>query len=328
MSLANTYAIGIHQPYLILQTALEAALGDLRANPWLLDYCFKSLPYDTLTNQKFGDEQVKLAKKWFLKTDIPVVPNIRVDSNVKLPCISISTGASNESAATLGDVHYDPQEDNDDYSLVLYGPFNPVNYNATTGLVTFPSDITSVLVLGVGQQIVTKTGQTIDIIDVIDSTSVTITPDVVNEINGSTIRGKKPSKITTLESVEFTESYSIGCHAPSEVTYIYWLHSIVLFCLLRYKQLLLESRCFERTQLKNSEVRKEFDENNSEFIFSRYITLTGIVRNVWPKAIYDKITSTLFQETVNGDDTVITDDDVTTPEELNIMLDNDMLGSG
>jgi len=307
MSINDTSAIGIHQAYLILQSAIEAAIADLRANPWLLDYCFKSLPYDTLTSDKFGEKQLKLAKEWFLKSTITVVPNIRADANVKVPCVSISAGTSVESNATLGDVHYDPQEDNADYWPSLYGPFSPVSYDATTGIIVFPSDISDVLVLAIGQQIVTKIGQTIDIIEVIDSTSAKIAPEISFEINKSTIRGKKPTKITTLESVEFQEMYSIGCHAPSEVSYIYWLHSIIEFCLLRYKQVLLEERGFERTQIKNSEVRKEWDENSSEFIYSRYISITGIVRNVWPKAIFDKINTVLFQPVIDGTDSVLTD---------------------
>ena len=67
-----------------------------------------------------------------------------------------------------------------------------------------------------------------------------------------------------------------------------YLHSILVFALLRYKQSLLEARGFERTSLSSSDLRRD-DETLPEVLYSRYVTLTGYVRQAWPKSTNPRI---------------------------------------
>lgn len=59
----TTEALGIHQSDVIIRTAIVAALADLRANPWLLDYVFASLPKDEMTMKDYGEKSVEKAKE-------------------------------------------------------------------------------------------------------------------------------------------------------------------------------------------------------------------------------------------------------------------------
>lgn len=96
-------AQGIFQSDIVLRTALVAGLADLRENPALLDYVFASLPKDALTYKVYGEEQVKMAKDWFLSQEIPVFMNTRIDES-KVPCVTIAVQSSSESAQ-IGRAH-------------------------------------------------------------------------------------------------------------------------------------------------------------------------------------------------------------------------------
>lgn len=135
-------ATGIAQTDIIVRTAIIAGLADLRANPDLLDYVFASLPRDALTYRQYGEEQVSLAKEWFLSQEIPVFMNTRMDDS-KLPCITIAMTGSSETEETLGDVSYQPAEEAIQQPTLVYsGPFTPLSYDAVTGYLRLPSDFT------------------------------------------------------------------------------------------------------------------------------------------------------------------------------------------
>ena len=108
----TTEALGVHQSDVIIRTAIVAAIADLRANPWLLDYVFASLPRDDRTMKDYGEKEVQRAKEWFMKTNVPVFMVPRMDE-AKVPCITIKLLDSSEAEVTLGDVHYQEKEDND-----------------------------------------------------------------------------------------------------------------------------------------------------------------------------------------------------------------------
>jgi hypothetical protein len=52
---------------------------------------------------------------------------------------------------------------------------------------------------------------------------------------------------------------------------------------LRYKQVFLEARGFERSVFQSTDFdRSEVSEG--EFVFSRFVSISGYVRQYWPKA--------------------------------------------
>jgi hypothetical protein len=314
----TTEVTGIHQSDVIIRSAIIAAMADVRANPWLLDYVFASLPKDPLTMKEYGEREIDAAKKWFMSTNIPVFMSTRVDE-VKLPAISISLLESTEAETTLSDTHYQVQEDNDSAWPALAGPFSPTEYSAATGIMKVP-DLG--IILAPGMVVVDSIGRAHDILEVPDADTIQIKAGTVADFSGAYLKGARPSFIAQLESVVMKETYSIGCHVDSEQTHLTWLHSILTFILLRYKETLLEARGFERTQINSSDFRRN-ESFESEFVFSRHLNITGYVRQVWPKAIKPKITATAITPLMISDSGKLPAD--TDPNDASWIGDEDAL---
>lgn len=286
----TTEAIGISQGDIIIRTGLVQALRDLRANPWLLDHVFASLPQDTLTAKVYGEKEVAQAKQWFLKTDIPVFMVPRIDE-AKVPCISIKLTNSAEAEVTLGDTHYVEREDVEADWPAMTDKFTPTSFNPQTGVMVVPQAIGDSLVIVAGMLVVDANGGTHEITDITDAYTFTIATGPAASFQGSTIKGTQPSETMALESVSYRESYQIGVHVSGEPVYLTWLHSIVVFALLSYKQSLFEARGFERHAFTSSDFDRNEQIESAELVFSRYISMTGYVRQYWPKDRKTKITS-------------------------------------
>lgn len=292
--MATTEALGIHQSDILIRGAVIAAIADLRANPYLLDYVFASLPVDTLTARAYGTGEVERAKDWFLHTEIKVYLNVNMN-NVQFPCISIALANSVEDDTTLGDVHYEPQEDTDLSWPVLAGPLTPVSYDVATGTVVFTSAALGGLILAPGMLLVDRAGRQHQILEVPDyTTTAVIAPGTTADFTDVSVRAARPTQITGIESASYKETYSLGCHTDSEAVYVTYLHSILIFALLRYKETLLEGRGFERSVLSSSDLRRD-EEILPELLFSRYVQVTGYVRQAWPKVRSDKVSAVFTQ---------------------------------
>lgn len=273
---------GIFQADLIIRTALIAAIQDLRVNTWLLPYAFASLLWDDLTKSEYGQREVDNAIKWFLSTKIPVIMSTHVDEPL-LPCVSISLLESAEAETTLGDVHWQPTILDTTTWPDLSAPFTPPSYDIKTGDLVLPSSVTDSLVPTVGQQILTKDGKLYPILAVPDEwQTVQVAPGTVADWNGAIIKGAQPGEMVQMESVKARESYTVGCHVQGEQIHLTYLHSLILFCLYRYKQSLLESRGFGRAIISNMDFR-ENPSFGSELVWSRHIKLSGYVTQTWPK---------------------------------------------
>jgi len=279
-----TRIVGIHQSDVIIRSALEAGLADLRANPFLLDYVFASLPQDVLTWREYGEKSLQAAKKWFLTTHVPVSIAPRLDES-KWPQITIDLLESSEVVpeATLGDVNYEPTEQNGQNWPALTPQFTPKSYNASTGVVVLGA--TPEAWVGRGMFLVDKQGQAHEIVESISDVSfrISVAAGVIPDLRNCVLKSRRPSWNVDVESSSFKESYRIGIHTTDPV-HLTWLHAIVQFALLRYKQVLLEARGFERSTLSSSQVARDqgFETEN---LFSRFITVSGFVRQFWPKAI-------------------------------------------
>jgi hypothetical protein len=285
--------VGIFQSDLIIRTALVAALADMRANPWLLDYVFASLKKDALTQAAYGKE-VRNAKNWFLHNDVKIVMNTQLNAGAKFPCISIELGSSGEvpEEATLGDVHYTPREDVIGPRPNLCDAFTPTSWDPASATLVLPLGTAQQLDLAEGLVVVTAAGAEYRVDAVLNArTAVLGCPVGTNvDFRAAVIRGAAPSMVQHVESSSFAESFSIGIHVHGRPVLLVYLHSIVVFCLLRYKEVLLEQRGFERSTFSSSEAARNafFGKEN---VFSRYINLSGRVRQYWPKFIGPKITS-------------------------------------
>lgn len=283
-----TEAIGIHQSDLIIRSALISALDDIRLSPWLLDYVFASLPKDSLTASEYGQREVDNAKKWFLSTKIPVFMSTRIDDPA-LPGISITLVESSEAEQTLADLHYVEHQDDDRLWPALTDLFTPVEYNPTTGVMKLPDSITLVVV--VGMQVLDRSGRAHAVVEVGDSDgTIKIEPCLQADFRDAVIKGQRPTGLIHFESVKMKETYAIGCHVQGEQVFLTYLHTLIVFALLRYKASLLEARGFERSTISSSDFRRN-DAFENELTFSRHINITGYVTQVWPAATSQKATT-------------------------------------
>jgi len=287
---SNSEILGIHQSDILIRTALLTGIASLRESPWLLNQVFASLPQDTLTASAYGEQEVKRAKEWFLSTDIPVFMDYRPGES-KLPCISIQLVESSEAENTLADTHYVPYEETEATWPVLFGPFDPVSYNLQTGVMIVPDSIAGIVDFNTNMFIVDRVGNSFAVQEVVDYNTVKVNPSTLADFSQVTIRSHRPVLITSLESLSFKETYRIGCHSLGEPVNLTYLHSIMVFVLLAYKEALLEGRGFERSVISSS----DFVRNQNldvELAYSRFITITGYIRNYWPKIVAPRIQGT------------------------------------
>lgn len=285
---ALTKIVGIHQSDVIIRSALTAAIADLRANPWLLDYVFASLPQDTLTWKEYGEKSVQQAKQWFLRTNIPVKV-VPVLNELTVPCVTISLISSSEvtQESTIGDVHSESSEQTTSPWPALTPTFAPVSYNQSTGIMvvpTLPEDIYP----APGMYLVDKVGRYHEVLEVLDSTTLKIQPGTVADFRETVLKSGRAGFVANIESSSFRETYRVGIHVGGDPAPLVWLHSIVTFILMRYKEALLEARGFERSTHSSSDFQRD-NQFETELVFSRYIELTGYVRQYWPKAIASPI---------------------------------------
>ena len=280
-----TEAVGIFQSDIILRTALVAAIADMRANPWVLDYVFASLPRDTLTMRDYGEPEVARAKEWFKKTDIKVLMSPRISDGSPPPvCVTIQLLSSEETENTLSDVHYQPTEDAEAVWPALSERFDPVNYSVPTGIMQLPASVVEALVVAPGMTVLDRTGTAHEILDVVSRDTISIKPGTVADFHDCFIKGAKPSMVAMIESVSANETYAIGCHCVGEALHLTYLHSIIVFALLKYRETLLEARGLERTAITSSDFKMDA-EYTPEAFFSRYIKMSGFVRQSWPKSV-------------------------------------------
>jgi hypothetical protein len=315
---------GIFQPDVIIRTALLAGIKDIRANPWLLNYVFNSLPQDALTTGEYGASAVEEAKKWFLDNDVKVSLDVRLDQAVT-PCVTIGLMSHDEVENTIGDVHYEPVEEAGSDWPVLAGPFSPTAYSQATGIMSLPASVTELVSLSTQMVIVDARGNSYPITEVFDDGSISIQQNTVADFSNAVVKAAKTPMLVAIESASFRDTYQIGCHAAGEPIYAIYLQSIVEFILLRYRESFLEARGFERSAVAAGDFHKRDDLSEPESFFSRYITLTGYVRNSWPKGRgYRMLSSSGTVQIIDGQHVPV--DDPTTQNWVGDLDNVDSLG--
>ena len=279
-------AKGIFQADLVLRSALVEALSDLRSRPWLLDAVFASLRYDQLTNKLYGEKEIARGVRWFQSTEISVVMAETLKAET-IPCISIEVTESSEDKNTLADQHYQTSQPVQEEWPPLTAKFTP-QYVPTTGVITLPDSISSLLVCTTGMLLVDHNGDRHPILSIIDRQHFTIDTSLIVDFNNSYIRSAYPRLIESLESAAFREGYRIGCTCKGDPMLTRWLHSITSFCLLHYREDLLEARGLEVSSISSGPMVKD-TRFEAENVFSRFISLVGEVRNYWPKRRNEKL---------------------------------------
>lgn len=277
---------GIFASDLIIRHMLILSLADLRANSWQLEKVYASLLDDPYTINDYGQKTIQKAKDWIIKTDIPVVMKERLDPGT-IPCLSVELLNTEEAPGecTLADIHYQPEQDVQTEWEPLTSKFTP-SYDPKTGNVVMadPFAVTTAMVL------VDGSGGQNPVLTVTDTKSFTIAKGLNVSFNNSYVGVLNGRLTSTLESENFRESYRIGCHVTGEAENLIFLHNAVVYCLLRYKKLLLEGRGFERSAFKSGPIQQN-QEFTSQPAYSRYIDVTGYCRQYWAPLQGEKMVS-------------------------------------
>jgi hypothetical protein len=303
----KTNSLGIFQSDIILRTAIQSGIDDIRKKPWLLDYVFASLSNDDLTKDFYGAKEMALAKKWFVSSELHVFMGYQISEAPKTPAIAINIIDSSEAERTLGDIDESVSELVVPEDIIItpetiLGPFTPLSYDPLTGVVTLPPGLTTGNIYP-GALLYDVTKNVGYIISEIASTTEFIIPAGLSleQANFTKAYIAPPDNfwLAKIESLRERESYRVDLYNAGDYQGLMYLYCVVKFVLLRYKQSLLEARGFEQTSITTTGLTLA-SESHSENTYTRGFVVSGYVRQYWPKDITPRIQNVRFQDAVGN----------------------------
>jgi hypothetical protein len=282
---ALTEIRGIFPTDVVIETALEMGLKDLRNNPSQLEYVFASLLVDTETAGTYGQKERDNAIAWFNKSNIPVLAEIRLDNDT-FPSVSYALMGDDQVEETLSDLNYQTGQDVFAEWEPLTPRFDP-RYTPSTGLVVVSQSLLALTPVTTDMVLVTGQGKTHSVLGVVDN-GFYIASGLTLDLRNSVLKYAKTRLHTGIGSCNFKQIIKIGCHTVGDPRFIFYLWSIVKYILLRYRPTLLEGRGFERSTISSGPVGRNmaFDVEN---LYSRDITLVGFVRDSWASVQTERI---------------------------------------
>ena len=286
--------MGILATDILIKTAIEGGIADLKRNSWMLEDVFGGLATDPLSAKEYGTKEVTQAIQWFLNNEMHVYLGFRVDLPT-MPAISIVQTACGEALdrTSLADVgmteEIDHRKANQAPDKVLT-TFTPKEYNADQGLVTLPDHLSSNQI-AVGMYLVTKAGKSFQILSTPSARSFTIKSETKLNLTECTVVPATRLWNLHREITYLNESYNIGLHTVSDPVTNVWIRQVVLYILNRYKEVYFEARGLELTTFNCSGMRLNsyFDQ---ERVFTTDIHFSGIVQADWIKFIAPKLAKT------------------------------------
>lgn len=281
----------IFQGDVIIAELLRQGIDDLRKNPWLIDDVFSSFLTEPALKDKYGQKEIDRAKEWFMNNKIDVNLRFRMDKD-EYPCVSIALGGSSEidDMKSTGDLSADvetliPSQIGKPIPYIVK-PFTPDSYDEASNSIVVPSSVSLRLVRQGMVLVDTANGSGYVIEDVKDDTIVFVPGDEPLSGNKFAVIPKYQFYRVRREHSFFQESYQIGCHVAGDPAALLWLHSIVVYLMLRYRESMLEGRQFAQSSISSTDLLSDgsLGSPGVENIYSRYINLTGQVEHSWLKA--------------------------------------------
>ena len=272
-----------------LKLAIEQSLEDIRTNPYLIDNIMGQFKEPHL--KSYGDKEIARCKEWFLNNKIEVLLRYRLDKD-EFPCITIALNSSTEmdDMKHLGDTSTEsaillPSDINKPIGFIVK-PFTPSELDRDSGFVGIPEGTKNLNAIRPDMILVDPaTGNGYPILEVVDG-GVMIEADLSITASKLAVVPKYQFYEAKVEHSFFRESYTIGCHVHGDPSTLLWLHAIVTYALLRYKESLLEARGFSQTSIVSSDFapNQHLSTPGGENVFSRFVTITGMVENSWIKS--------------------------------------------
>lgn len=280
----------IFQGDLIIRTAIELGIEDMKKNPWLIQDMLSDLMSNPYLTAKYGQKQIDACKEWFANNNIEINMAHRNDRE-KYPSITIAMGSSNEKndMKSMADQSTEsqvlmPKEIGRPIPYIVK-PFTPDAYDSATGELVIPSSVDTSGVVA-GQILVNPAnGNGYAILDV--------TPEGIMLEDNLAIVGSKfgivpafPFYKARREHSFFAESYEIGCFVHGDPNAMLWLWSIVVYSLARYRESLLEACGFAESTISSGglNIAGEASTPGGEQIWNRTVTIAGQVENSWLKS--------------------------------------------
>jgi len=281
---------GIFPGDALIRTAIELGMEDMRKNPWLIDHMLGDFVDIRYMRDKYGKKQIDACKEWFANNNIDIYMRGVRDKD-RLPCISISVDSSNEKQ----DMKFMADQSTKTEILLpkridkaipyVIAPFTPAGYDPTTGTVSVDSSV-NLLLVAPGMILVNPSnGQGFPILD-LGPQQIIIESNQIFEASKLGVLPKHIFYKARVEHTFFQETYTVGCHAHGDPQNVLWLHAIVLYSILRYRESLLESNGFAESFVNNSPLMpdEQFTGPGGEEAWKRMITLGGQVENSWIKS--------------------------------------------
>lgn len=298
---------GIFQGDIIIKTAIDLGIEDMRKNPWLIQHMLEDLVLSPYLSEKYGQKQIDACKEWFANNQIDVYMRPRDDKD-RTPCVTITMGASNEKPEmkTEGDLSV--------FKKVLFPntigkpipyvvkPFIPTDYDEITGGLSVP-DTVDLSLIAPKMILVNPASGMGYVIQYVAAGQIFIG---ANQSVDATDLGVIPQfqfYEARIEHSFFEETYSIECHAHGDIQTVMWLWSIVMSGLLRYRQSLLEANGFAESSVSSGPpgLNPEMSTEGGEKVYSRNINLVGQVQNTWIKAPHRLIENVNLKRQIDCD---------------------------
>lgn len=289
----------IFQSDLSIKTAIQLGLDDIRKDSWLIDDILGDAIGNPYLRDKYGQKQIDSCKEWFLNNQIDIYMAERRDKD-RYPCITITLGTSAEKTEmkSMADqssetVKLLPNKIGKPIPYVVK-PFSGFSYDPSSGDVVIPAGTKNVEGIAEGMILVDPdTGEGFVIRDISED-GVVIDTGLAITASQLGVVPQYQFYEARVEHTFFQETYNIGCHAHGDPQTLLWLHSIVLYSILRYRESLLEAQGFTESSVNSSDMMSNQASTGpaGEEVWTRYITLTGQVENSWiksPRRVIEKI---------------------------------------
>ena len=295
--------MGIFQLDMTVKTAIELGLDDMRKNPWLIDHMLGDCLDNPYLKDKYGQKQIDSCKEWFAKNQVDIYMRPRNDKD-RMPCVVITPGASPEKEGMKS------MADQSTETVVLLPtkigkpipyivkPFVPSGYDPDTGILTLPENLKGSESISAGMILVDPSnGQGFQIEDVVDG-GIQIMSGIQFDATELAIVPQFQFYTARVEHTFMQETCEISCYSHGDPQVAIWLHSIVLYSILRYRESLLEATGFSESSVSSSPLMEDINYSGAdgESAFVRSISLTGQVENTWIKSPRRTIENAFLRE--------------------------------
>lgn len=297
---------GLFQGDVLIYEAIQLGIDDMRKNDWLIDHMLGDFTSISYLKKKYGQKQIDACKEWFRNQQIDVYNRDRTDKD-RLPCVTITTGSDQEKddMKHMGDQSTEsvilmPQEIGKPIPYVVK-PFVPTGYDKNTGEISIPNTVDWT---GIAPNMILvnpDNGQGYVILEVTPN-GVLIEPDMDLEATQLAVVPKFQIYKARVEHTFFNDTYTISCHAHGDHQNVLWLHSIVLYSILRYREALLEANGFAESKVSNSPIvlTDGYTGPGGEMAWTRSIQLTGQTEASWIKSPRRYIESVVLKDQIDA----------------------------